>query len=324
VACACLIPRYPEQSRDSATVSARLGALASGRYAQDMSERRPYPSDLSDARWALIEPVLSAWRAERRGRALDIGRPPEHDLREIMNAILYVDRTGVQWRYLPHDFPPHQTVYGYFAKWEKSGVFTQLSGPLRGLVREKEGRNTEPSACVIDAQSVKTATSVPASSQGTDAGKKIVGRKRSIVTDTLGLLLAVLVTAASVQDSVAGTQLIDHVAAGHPGIRKAWVDGGYRQHLVEHAATLGIDMQIVQRTPGTRGFTPLPKRWTVERTYGWLMFHRRLARDYETLPARSAAMIHLAKTDLMPRRLTGETTISWRDPTTPDQTHITG
>lgn len=289
-----------------------------------MSERRPYPSDLSDARWELIEPVLTAWRFERRGRALDFGRPPEHELREIMNAIHYVDRTGVQWRYLPHDFPPWETVYGYFAKWQKEGVFAQLNGLLRELVRKKEGRNAEPSACVIDAQSVKTSTSVPATSQGTDAGKKIVGRKRSIVTDTLGLLLAVLVTAASVQDSVAGTQLLDQVAAGHAGIRKVWVDGGYRQHLVEHAATLGIDMEIVTRTPGTRGFTPIPKRWTVERTYGWLMLHRRLARDYETLPARSEAMIHLAMTDLMARRLTGEATVSWRDPTSPDQICITG
>ncbi|MCC2280965.1 IS5 family transposase, partial [Streptomyces sp. ET3-23] len=191
-----------------------------------MTERRSYPSDLSDARWALIEPVLAAWRAERRRHALDIGRPPEHDLREIMNAILYVNRTGMQWRYLPHDFPPWETVYGYFAKWQKDGVFTQLTSLLRELVRQKESRNASPSACVIDAQSVKTSTSVPAASQGTDAGKKIVGRKRSIVTDTLGLLLAVLVTAASVQDSVAATQLLDQVAADHPAIRKTWVDGG--------------------------------------------------------------------------------------------------
>ncbi|MGW7529717.1 IS5 family transposase [Streptomyces sp. NPDC054783] len=272
----------------------------------------------------MIEPVLSAWRAERRRYALNIGRPPEHDLREIMNAILYVDRTGVQWRYLPHDFPPWETCYGYFAKWQMDGVFAQLTGVLRRLLRQQEGKEAEPSACVIDAQSVKTSTSVPAAGQGTDAAKKIVGRKRSIVTDTLGLLLAVLVTAASVQDSTAGTHLIDQVAAAHPTIRKVWVDGGYRQHLIEHAAQLGIDMEIVQRTPGTRGFTPLPKRWTVERTYGWLMFHRRLARDYETLPARSEAMIHLAMTDLMARRLTNEATISWRNPTSRDQTPIPG
>lgn len=158
-------------------------------------------------------------------------------------------------------------------------MFAQLNGLLRQLLREKEGRAAEPSACVIDAQSVKTSTSVPAAGQGIDAGKTIVGRKRNVVTDTIGLLLAVLVTAASVQDSVAGTHLLDQVAAEHPGIRKVWVDGGYRHHLVEHAATLGIDMEITQRQPGTRGFTPIPKRWAVERTYGRLMLHRRLARE---------------------------------------------
>lgn len=166
---------------------------------------------------------------------------------------------------------------------------------------------------MIDAQSVKTSTSVPAASQGIDAGKKIAGRKRSIVTDTLGLLLAVLVTAASVQDSVAGSRLIDQVAAEHPTVRKVWVDGGYRQHLVEHAAALGIDMEITARKPGTRGFTPIPKCWAVERTYGWLMLHCRLARDYETLTTRSEALVNLAMTDLMTRRITGENTISWRD-----------
>ncbi|MFE6974479.1 IS5 family transposase [Streptomyces sp. NPDC057682] len=289
-----------------------------------MTERRAYPSDLSDARWELIEPVLSAWRFERRGRALDFGRPPRHDLREIMNAVLHVDRAGCQWAYLPHDFPPHQSVYGYFARWQKDGVFAQLNGLLRELMRQQEGKSAGPTACVIDAQSVKTSTSVPAKSQGIDAGKKIVGRKRSIVTDTLGLLLAVLVTAAGVQDSAAGQTLLNQVAADHPGLRKVWVDGGYRQHLVEHAAALGIDMEITARKPGTRGFTPIPKRWAVERTYGWLMLHRRLARDYETHPHRSEAMIHLAMTDLMARRLTSENTISWRDPTPAHQSRIPG
>ncbi|MFH9298311.1 IS5 family transposase [Streptomyces sp. NPDC017520] len=278
-----------------------------------MTERRAYPSDLSDARWELIEPVLAAWRFERRGRALDFGRPPRHDLREIMNAILYVDRTGCQWAYLPHDFPPHQSVYGYFAKWQKDGVFAQLNGLLRELVRRQEGRKAAPSAGVIDAQSVKTSTSVPARGQGIDAGKKIVGRKRSILTDTLGLLLAVLVTAAGVQDSTADRTLLEQAAADHPGLRKVWVDGGYRKQFVEHAATFGVDAEIVQRTPGTRGFTPIPKRWAVERTYGWLMLHRRLARDYETHPHRSEAMINIAMIDLMSRRLTRESTHNWRD-----------
>ncbi len=117
-----------------------------------MTPRDQYPSDLSDDRWALIDPVLTAWQARRRQGALGFGRPPEHDLRRLMDAILYVDRTGIPWRYLPHDFPPHQTVYGYFAKWQRDGVFTQLTGLLRRLVREAEGRNGEPSACVLGLQ----------------------------------------------------------------------------------------------------------------------------------------------------------------------------
>ncbi|MGX1480873.1 UNVERIFIED_CONTAM: transposase [Streptomyces canus] len=151
-----------------------------------MTSHSPYPSDLSDARWELIEPVLTSWRNERRARALDIGRPPEHDLRQIMNAILYVDRTGIPWRYLPHDFPPWATVYGYFAKWQQDGVFEQLTGLLRRLVREAEGRDAEPSACVLDSQTIKTSANVHLADQGTDAGKRIIGRKRHLGCDTLG------------------------------------------------------------------------------------------------------------------------------------------
>uniref|UniRef100_UPI003F4930DF IS5 family transposase n=1 Tax=Streptomyces sp. CA-141956 TaxID=3240051 RepID=UPI003F4930DF len=277
-----------------------------------MSERRRYPSDLCDARWELVEPVLTAWRSERRGRGLDIGRPPDHDLRSLLDAVLYVNRTGIPWRYLPHDYPHWNTVYAYFARWQEEGVFDQLNTLLRRQVRRQEGREEEPTACVIDSQSIKTSVNVPTSEQGIDAGKKIVGRKRSIVIDTVGLLLGVLVTAAGVQDSIAGQTLIERVAAERPTIRKTWVDGGYRQHLVEHAATLSIDMHIVRRDPTTRAFTILPRRWTVERTLGWLMNHRRLARDYEAHPHRSEAMIHLAMINLMTRRLTAESTPSWR------------
>jgi transposase len=275
-------------------------------------QQRPYPSDLSDARWELVEPVLSAWRTERRGKGLDIGRPCEHDLRAILNAIVYVDRTGIPWRYLPHEYPPWQTVYGYFAHWQTDGIFSQLSGLLRRLVRTGEGHAPDPSACVIDAQSIKTSTNVPAHSQGYDAGKKIAGRKRSIVTDTLGLLLAVLVTAAGVSDSAAGLPLLTQVAVDNPAITKAWADSAYRTKVIEGAAALGIDVEVVQRDPATRGFTVLPRRWVAERTFGWLMLHRRLVRDYETLPARSEAMIHIAMINLMTRRLTRESTPTWR------------
>ncbi|AJE43949.1 IS5 family transposase [Streptomyces nodosus] len=273
-----------------------------------MQPSRPYPSDLSDARWELIRPTLEAWRQARNGI-----RKPTHDLRTLMNAVLYVDRTGIPWRYLPHDFPPHQTVYGYFAHWEADGIFDQLTGLLRSKVRQTEGRPSEPSACLIDSQSIKTSATVPLTSQGIDPAKKIIGRKRHIVTDTLGLLLAVAVTAASVHDSAAGTQLLARVAEQHPTVTKAWADNGYKTKAVEHAARLGIDLEIVQRAPNVRGFHVLPRRWVIERTLGWLMHHRRLARDYETHPHRSAAMIQLAAINLMTRRLTNETTPNWRD-----------
>jgi transposase len=220
-----------------------------------MTPHGPYPSDLSDARWDLIEPVLTSWRDRRRAPALAIGRPPEHDLRQIMNAILYVDRTGIPWRYLPHDFAPWATVYGYFAKWQQDGVFEQLTGLLRRLVREAEGRSGQPSACVLDSRTIKTSANVPRAGQGTDAGKRIIGRKRHLGCDTLGLLLTVLVTAAGVCDTAAGTTLLSRIAAAHPHIRTAWVDAGYRTTAIDHGARLGIDVHPVQRPPGARGFT---------------------------------------------------------------------
>ncbi len=137
-----------------------------------------------------------------------------------MDAILYVDRTGIPWRYLPHDFAPWETVYGYFAAWQKDGVFDQLNGLLRRLVRKAEGRDAEPSACILDAQSIKTSANVPAAGQGIDAGKKIAGRKRHIGVDTAGLLLAVLVTAASVSDNAGGIRLLSNIAEGHPASRR--------------------------------------------------------------------------------------------------------
>jgi len=277
-----------------------------------MSARRRYPSDLSDARWALIEPLLTNWREEIIRRGLNIGHPPRHDLRDLLDAVLYVARTGIPWRYLPHDYPHWNTVYHYFGRWERDGIFEQLNALLRRRVREDEGRTPEPTAMVIDAQSIKTSTNVPATEQGVDAAKKIVGRKRSVVIDTTGLLLTVLVTAASVQDSTAGETLLNRIAAAYPTIRKCWADRGYREYLVDHAARLGIDLEIVRRDPSTRGFTVQPHRWAVERTLGWLMHHRRLARDYEALPARSAAMIYLAMIALMTRRLTRESTPTWR------------
>jgi transposase len=278
-----------------------------------MNSRRPYPTDMSDARWALIEPVLSAWRAERAAKALPAAPPPEHDLREIVNAILYVNRAGCAWELLPHDFPPPKTVYGYYASWEKDGTTEAIHGLLRRRAREKAGRNPEPTAAIIDAQVVKASSNAPEASQGYDAGKRTKGRKRHIAVDTLGLLLALVITAASVQDANGGKDVVTALAAAHPSVTAGWVDGGYKKQFLEHAAAEGISFEQVSKLEGQKGFAVLPRRWVVERTFGWLVLHRRLVRDYETLPERSATMIHWAMIDNMSRRLTAETTQTWHD-----------
>ena len=277
-----------------------------------MTDRPAYPSDLSDTRWALIAPRLTAWRQARTDAGVG-GRTASHDLREIVNAILYVNRTGIAWRYLPHDLPPWQTVYGYYTAWTKEGIFDELNYHLTGLVRDKAGRQTRPTASIMDSQSVKTSTNVPAATQGTDPGKKIVGRKRGIITDTLGLLLAVIVTAASVSDNLIGMDLLDRATAVHPTLTKTWVDAGFKNRVVEHGAHLGVDVEIVTKDPQVKGFSVVKRRWVVERTLGWLMHHRRLARDYEARPDNSASMITIAMIDNVAKRLTDETTSTWRD-----------
>lgn len=277
------------------------------------TSRKPYRSDLSDDRWALIEPILVAWRAQRVGIGIS---EPCHELREIVNAILYVNRTGIAWEYLPHDFPPHQTVYGYFSKWREDGITEKVHDTLRIKARKAAGRAEEPSAAILDSQTVKTSGNVPESSQGIDAGKKIKGRKRHIVTDVLGLLLVVMVTAASVQDTVGGREAVGKVAEKHPNVSKMWVDSGFKRSVVERGAEHGIDVEVVTKEPGQKGFKPLPVRWVIERSIGWLMQHRRLVRDYETLPESSRSMIHWAMIDNMSRRLTCESTQTWRDDAT--------
>lgn len=277
---------------------------------------RAYPSDLSDARWNLIAPRLIAWRQARTDARTAIGikgRTATHDLREIFNAILYLNRTGIPWRYLPHDFPPYRTVYGYFAAWSREGIFAELNYDLTGLVRNHSGRTTEPTGSIMDTQSVKTSTNVPAGTQGIDAGKKIAGRKRGIITDTLGLLLAVVVTAASVSDNTIGAELLNLATITHPTLTKTWVDAGFKKTAVEHGATLGVDVEVVAKDPAVKGFSVVKRRWVVERTIGWLMHHRRLARDYEARPDHSATMITIAMIDNLAKRLTTENTPTWRD-----------
>jgi transposase len=248
-----------------------------------MDRQRRYPSDLTDEQWELVEVLLPA---PRRG-----GRPEKHSRRAVVDAILYVVRTGCSWRQLPADFPPWQTVYWYFVRWEQQRATEAMLAALREQVRSDQGRNPQPSAGIIDSQSVKGADTVGRDSRGYDAGKKINGRKRFVVTDTLGLLIVVVVLAASVQDrDGAKTTLLGAYLA--TPVRFVFADGGFAGKLVDWASRiLRTTVHIVRKPAGQIGFAVIPRRWAVERTLAWLTAHRRLARDYERHPGTSEAMI---------------------------------
>lgn len=276
-----------------------------------MSERKRYPSDLTDERWELIEPVITAWKARHPSAS---GHQGGYEMREIVNAILYQSRTGCQWEYLPHDLPPKSATYYYFAQWRDDGTDRTIHDLLRWHTREKKGRRADPSLVVLDTQSVHSAASVPASTTGRDAGKKVPGRKRCLAVDVLGLVIAVTVLAASAHENTAGTALLDQVAASTPTVSTALVDQGFKSSVVAHGAAVGIDVQVVERNPADKGFVPQAKRWVVEQTFGILSFHRRLVRDYEYSPASSVSRVYWAMTDVMARRLTVAPAPSWRDP----------
>ncbi len=275
-----------------------------------MSDRKPYKSDLSDERWALIEPVISAWKADHPSPTGHQGR---YEIREIVNAILYQGRTGCQWDYLPHDLPPKSAVYYYFAAWRDDGTDVKINDLLRWQVREKAGRSEDPSLVVIDTQSVHAAVNVPATTTGKDAAKKVPGRKRGLAVDVLGLVIAVTVLAASAHDNAFGIALLGQVAPVGT-IKKALVDQGFKKTVVEHGTTVGIDVEIVERNPTDKGtgFVPQAKRWVVEQTLGILMLFRRLVRDYESRPKPSESRVRWAMIDVIARRLTGQTTPTWR------------
>ena len=266
-------------------------------------ERVPrYPSDLTDARWALLRPEAEAMMAELRRSPG--GRPMEHDLRAVLDAIGYVTRYGIEWRALPVDFPSWEAVYAFFERWNARGLPHRLVDRLRGRLRVAWGRAELPTAGSVDSQSVKAADTVGAASRGFDGGKKINGRKRHLAVDSLGLVLAVVVTAASVQDRDGAFRLLALVRERFSTITLVWADGGYTGRLVSWAHTvLALTLTIVKRTDDTTGFVVLPRRWVVERTFGWLMRYRRLVRDYERRPAHHEAMVLWATVAIMTRQL---------------------
>ncbi len=274
-----------------------------------MADRGAYPSDVSDAQWAVLEPFLLAWKAKHPSVSGHQGR---YELREILNAIFYQNRTGCQWAYLPHDLPPKSATYYYFALWRDDGTDAAIHDLLRCQAREKAGRAEDPTAVVLDTQSIRAANHVPAATTGKDAGKRVPGRKRGLAVDVLGLIIAVVVMAASATDNAIGVKLLDKVVAHTPTVTKAWVDSGFKDDVAIHGAVLGIDVEVVKRSDSATGFVPVPRRWVVERTHGILMLHRRLVREYETRPASSVSHTFWASTANLVRRLTGTSTPSWR------------
>lgn len=255
-----------------------------------------YASDLTDNEWNLIAYCFP--------KPATRGRPREHSFRELINAIFYLTKSGCQWRYLPEHFAPWGTVYHYFRKWKQNGLWQAIHDHLREHVRLVEGRRPHASAAIIDSQSVKS--SEMSGERGYDAGKKINGRKRHVLVDTLGLILMVMVLPAHIQDRDAARQLIGaFLAVCSPGrrVRHIWADGGYAGGLLEWGRTvMRCTIEIVKRTQ-LHTFKVLPRRWVVERTFGWLGRYRRLNRDYERQAKSGETFVHLAMIRLMLARL---------------------
>ena len=256
--------------------------------------RKRYSSDLSDEQWALVAPLLPP---ERPGGH----RHRTTDLRGVLDAILYVGRSACTWRDLPGDFPPWQTVYHYFARWRDDGTLRRVHDALHRRWRRSVGREETPSAGVLDSQSVQAAQE--AEERGNDRAKCVAGRKRHVLVDTEGLLIAVVVTPASTNDKRGARLLFEGLRERCPRLTKMWADGGYRSGpLVEEARALGLELEVVERHEGS-GFVVAARRWVVERTFAWLLRYRRLCRDFERLSETVEALIYVAMTRLLLNRL---------------------
>lgn len=279
------------------------------RYAWFHAERarrgRFYPSDMTDAEWAVLEPLLPVPACATPGG----GHPERYCRREIVDAIRYLVDQGCKWRGLPRDFAPWKRVYAYFLRWEKQQVTETIVDVLRRRVRAAAGRDPEPSAALIDSQSVRAAATVGRGTRGWDNGKKVTGRKRHIAVDSLGLLICVFASPANVQDRDAARVLLGLLRLVCPTVRLVWADGGYAGALVKTAKRYwSLTLEIVKRSDAAKGFVVLPRRWVVERSFAHLANARRTVRDYERLEETHEAMVRWAAIRLMTRLTIQHTT----------------